>query len=93
MLVFEKEKLERLQFVIEDGKHQVTKRFRGTEAIVTMALMMNRNRSVRMTDKEICRVFGEDGTYRGYIKMENFIPKKYPESTGEVFSDYYEEVK
>ena len=93
MLVFEKEPLERLRFVVQTGGRnpKVKFSFTGIESMGFGALMFNR--AYRLTPAGMCLVFGEkDNTYRGYIKLVDGFPKKFkpePMEEGTVFSDWY----
>lgn len=92
MLVFEKKDLERLRFVVQTGGRNPKVKFElsGIESMVFGTFMFNRN--YRLTPAGRCLVFGEDDTYRGYIKLVNGLPKKFkpdPIDEGTKFSDWY----
>ena len=92
MLVFEKEPLERLKFVVQTGGRNAKVKFQlsGLESMVFGTFMFNR--TYKLTPSGRALVFGEDDTYRGYIKLVNGLPKKFlpePEDVGTKFSDWY----
>lgn len=91
-LIFEKNPLERLRFVIQTGgkNPKVKLSFTGLEAMGFGAILFNR--ACRLTPAGKCLVFGEDDTYRGYIKLVDGLPKKFlpePIDEGTTFSDWY----
>lgn len=94
--IFEKQSCERIRFVVLTGgsNPQVKMNVTGVEAFLYGAVLFNR---IPLTPKGIIRVFGEDNSYRGYIKKnENGLPKKYlpdPIDENTTFEDWFTIVK
>ena len=90
--IFEKENLERLKFVVVTGgtNPKVKMSFTGIESMAYGSILFNR---IPLTAKGVIRVFGQDDSYRGYIKKnENGLPKKYLPDTEDkdtTFKDWF----
>lgn len=90
MLQFTHHTLERLTFVIETkGKNpQVIQHLQGLESMMVMGILQKR---VKLTKSRVCRVFGEDNSYRGYMILnERGFPQKILENNYLTFEDFYQ---
>ena len=94
--IFEKQSCERIRFVIVTGgsNPQVKMNVTGVEAFLFGAVLFNK---ISLTPRGIIRVFGEDNSYRGYIKRdEHGIPRKHlpdPIDENTSFEDWFTIVK
>ena len=91
-LLFEKHNLEKLRFVCQTGGNnpKVKWNVTGIESMAFGAMVFGR---LKITPKGIVHVFGEDDSYRGYIRLgETGIPVKHkpdPIDEGTTFKDWY----